>query len=84
MQQILRERHSGETKQIANWSVLTFKGKLKFFRFKIVKYKTRALNRKIEIIFRLPRILLSLFRVGFSGFYAQFHRLCYKTIGSCF
>ena len=25
--------------------------------------------------------LLSVFRVGF---YAQFHRLCYKTIGSCF
>ena len=26
-------------------------------------------------------ILLSVFRVGFD---AQFHRLCYKTIGSCF
>ena len=38
MQQILTERHSGKTKQMTNWSVSTFKGKLKFFRFKIVKY----------------------------------------------
>ena len=35
MQQILTERHCGKTKQITNWSVSTFKGKLKFFRFKI-------------------------------------------------
>ena len=49
MQQILTERHSGKTKQMTNWSVSTFKGKLKFFRFKIVKYKTRAFNRKFEI-----------------------------------
>ena len=38
MQQILSERHSGKTKQMTNWSVSTFKDKLKFFRFKIVKY----------------------------------------------
>ena len=49
MQQILTERHPGKTKQKTNWSVSTFKGKLKFFRFKIVKYKTRAFNRKFEI-----------------------------------
>ena len=49
MQQILTERHSGKSKQITNWSVSTFKGKLKFFRFKIVKYQPRAFNRKIEI-----------------------------------
>ena len=49
MQQILTERHSGKTKQITNWSVSTFKDKLKFFRFKIVKYKTQVFNRKIEI-----------------------------------
>ena len=50
MQQILTERHSGKTKQKTNWSVSTFKGKLKFFRFKIVKYKTRAFNnREFEI-----------------------------------
>ena len=49
IQQILTERHSGKTKQMTNWSFSTFKGKLKFFRFKIVKYKTRAFNRKIEI-----------------------------------
>ena len=49
MQQILTERHSGKTKQMTNWSVSTFKSKLKFFRFKIVKYKTRAFNRKFEI-----------------------------------
>ena len=28
------ERHSSKTKQITNWSVSSFKGKLKFFRFK--------------------------------------------------
>jgi len=36
MQQILTERHSGKTNQMTNWSVLTFKGKLKFFPFKHV------------------------------------------------
>ena len=45
----LSERHSGKDKQITNWSVSTFKGKLKFYRYKIVKYKPRAFNRKIEI-----------------------------------
>ena len=38
MQQIFTERHSGKTKQMTNWSVSTIKSKLKFFRFKIVKY----------------------------------------------
>ena len=47
MQQILTERHPDKTKQMTNWSVSTFKGKLKFFRFKIVK--TRTFNRKFEI-----------------------------------
>ena len=49
MQQILTERHSGKTKQMTNWSVSTFKGKLKFFRFKTVKCKTRTFNTKFEI-----------------------------------
>ena len=49
MQQILTERPPGKTKQMTNWSVSTVKGKLEFFRFKIVKYKTRTLNRKFEI-----------------------------------
>ena len=49
MQQNLRERYFGKTKQITNWSVSTFKGKLKFFRFKLVEYKTGAFNRKFEI-----------------------------------
>ena len=43
------ERHSGKAKQITNWSASTFKGKLKFYRYKIVKYKPRAFNRKTEI-----------------------------------
>ena len=49
MKQILTERHAGKTQQMTNWSVSTIKGKLKFFRFKIVKYKPRAFHRKIEI-----------------------------------
>ena len=48
MQQILTERHSGKTKQMTNWSVSTFKGELKFFRFKIVKYKTRVFKKKLK------------------------------------
>ena len=74
---------------MTNRSVSTFKGKLKLFRFKIVKYKTRAFNRKIEnkadfyfVYFAYREqsllMLLSVFRFGFD---AQFHRLCYKTIG---
>ena len=46
---ILTERHSGKTKQMTSWSVSTFTGKLESFRFKIVKYKTWAFNRKFEI-----------------------------------
>ena len=49
VQQILTDRHSGKIKQMTNWSVSTFKGRLKVVRFKIFKYKPRAFNRKIEI-----------------------------------
>ena len=36
-------------------------------------------------ISHLPRTITSDVVVRFRvGFYAQFHRLCYKTIGSCF
>ena len=56
MQQILTERHSGKTKQTTNWSVSTFKGKRKFFRF---EKKTRAFNGKIEIEL-IPIVLNSL------------------------
>ena len=59
MQQILTERLFGKTKQMTNWSVSTFKGKLKFFRFEIVKFKTRAFDRKIEIK-PIPIVLNSL------------------------
>ena len=77
---LLPERHFGKAKQITNWSASTFKGKLTFYRYKIVKYKPRAFNRKIEI--KPIPILLNIsltannylryccpfFRVGFSGF----------------
>ena len=59
MQQILTGRYSGKTKQMTNWSVSTFKGKLKFFRFKIAKYKTRTFNRKFEMK-SIPILLNSL------------------------
>ena len=62
MQQIFTERHSGKNKLMTKWSVSTFKDKLKFFWFKIVKFKTRAFNRKFELkpipiclIFCLPQ-----------------------------
>ena len=89
-------KDKGKGKQITNSSVSVLKGKLKFYRYKIVKYKPRAFSRKIEIkpipilliIFRLPRKVKSDIVVLFSRrivrIYAQFHRLCYKTIGSCF
>ena len=68
MQQILTERHSGKTKQMINWSVSTFKDKLKYFRFKIVKKKTRAFKKKFLfcIIFRLTRTVTSDIVVRFS------------------
>ena len=66
-----------KTKQITNWSVSSFKGKLKFFRLKIVKYETQAFKREIEIkpipillilfnIFRLPGTISSGIVVRFS------------------
>ena len=39
VQQILTDRHSGKTKQMTNWSVATFKGRLKFFRLKLLNIK---------------------------------------------
>ena len=39
MQQILTDGHFGETKQMTNWSVSTFKGMLRFFRFKLINIK---------------------------------------------
>ena len=53
-----------KTKQVTNWSVSSFKGKLKFFRCEIVKYETRAFKRKIEIkpipiLSHLPRTITS-------------------------
>ena len=48
VQQILTERHPGKTKQMKNWSASTLKSSLRFFRFKIVKYKTRACNKKVK------------------------------------
>ena len=66
MQQIFTERHSGKNKLMTKWSVSTFKDKLKFFCFKIVKFKTRAFNRKFELkpipiclIFRLLQKITS-------------------------
>ena len=69
------------------------KGKLKFFRFKIVKYETRAFKTNsfffyfclIFLGYREQSLLIlsSVFRVGYR-FYPQFQRLCCKTIGSYF
>ena len=44
MQKILTERHSGETKQMTNWSVSTCKGKLTFF------FVLKLLNIKLELL----------------------------------
>ena len=42
-------KDTGKAKQITNWSrpVLTFKGKLEFYRYKIVKYKPRAFSFQV-------------------------------------
>ena len=53
------DRLSGKTKQVTNLSVSSFKGKLKFFRFEIVKYETQAFKKKIEII-PIPILFISL------------------------
>ena len=45
-QQILTDRHSGKTKQMANWSVSIFKGRLKFFCFKVLKLELSTENLK--------------------------------------
>ena len=58
-QQILTERLSGKAKQKTNWSVSTFKGKRKVFLLELVKFKTRAFNRKI-VIKLIPILLNSL------------------------
>ena len=42
------QQHSSKTKQMTNWTVSTFKGKLNFFRFKIVKYKIRVSTENLK------------------------------------
>ena len=81
VQQILTDRHCGKTKQMTNWSDSTFKGRLKFFRFKIVKYKTNSYFAYISLDTNNPFCYSAVFRIIFDE---QFHQLCYKTIGSCF
>ena len=46
MQQILTERHSGETKQKTNWSVSTFKGSGKFSVLKLLSLKLELSTEK--------------------------------------
>ena len=53
------QKDTGKTKQVTNWSLSSFKGKLKFFRFEIVKYETRPFKRKIEIK-PIPILFISL------------------------
>ena len=43
------DRETRKAKQTTNWSVSTFKGKLKFYCYKIVKYKPRA-EKNIESV----------------------------------
>ena len=80
MQQILTERHSGKSKQITNWSVSTFKGKLKFYRYKIVKYKPRAFTRKIEIK-PIPILLNISFTANSPFFASDFQDCMYNSTG---
>ena len=91
MQQILTERHSGKTKQMTNWSVSTFKGNLKFFRFKIVKCKTRTFKRKFEIkpipVFHNISLNANNHFWYCCPFFASdlmHNSTGHKTIGSCF
>ena len=93
MQQILTERHSGKTKQMTNWSAGTLKGKLNFFVLRLFKnVKLKLLTERFKqnqflfcLTFCLPGTITPDIVVRFwEGFDAQFHQLCYKTIGSCF
>ena len=48
MQQILTERHSGETKQKTNWSVSTFKGSGKFSVLKLLSLKLELSTERLK------------------------------------
>ena len=48
MQQILTEKHSGKTKQMTNWSAPAFKGKLKFFRLKLLNIKLELSTENLK------------------------------------
>ena len=85
--------NSGKTKQITKWSVSSFKGKLKFFHFKIVKYETRAFKRKVGIkpipllfillnISRLPQTITS--DTVFASDFMHNSTGYVIIIGSCF
>ena len=44
----LSERHSGKAKQVTNWSASTFKGKLKFYLYKIVNINLELSTKKLK------------------------------------
>lgn len=93
MQQILTERHSGKTKQMTNWSLSTFKGKLKFFRFKIVKYvftvvlgNSKTHGKKLSAKVHLTHLITSNYRCSdnsllyknlLNGFFFNSKKTCF-------
>ena len=72
MQQILTERHSGETKQKTNWSVSTFKGSGKFSVLKLLSLKLELSTERLKqnqfpfCLIHLPRTITSDIVVHFS------------------
>ena len=94
--QFLTERHSGKTKQLQTGQIHPLKASLSFsvlklFYMNLELSKEKLKKKPIPIlfillnIFRLPRTITSDIVFRFCvGLDAQFHRLCYKTIGSCF
>ena len=46
--QNLTDRHSGKTKQMTNWSVSTFQGRLKVFHLKLLNIKLELSTENLK------------------------------------
>ena len=63
MDKILKERQSNKTKQVTNWSISAFKGKLKFFRFKLLKIYLQLFLEIAKLTEKLSSKVINTFNI---------------------
>ena len=71
MDQILKEKHFNKTKQMTNlnWSISTFKGKLNFFRFKLLNIYLQWFLEIVKLTEKLSAKVINTFKIKLTSNY---------------